>query len=117
MSEILLSEILPQIVSSWYSPPELFLDIPQNKKGDIWALGVVLYYLLSRTLPFRGKSYEEVVKKIVKEEVIFDSWIWESRSQIAQDLIKLCLDKSLERRINIDDFINHPWMKKYRTNK
>ena len=101
----------------FYSPPELFLDIPQNKKGDIWALGVVLYYLLSRTLPFRGKSYEEVVKKIVKEEVIFDSWIWESRSQIAQDLIKLCLDKSLERRINIDDFINHPWMKKYRTNK
>ena len=36
---------------------------------------------------------------------------WEYRSKIVQDLIKCYLDKSRDNRINIDNFINHPWFK------
>ena len=100
-----------------FSPPELFLGIPHNKKRDIWSLGVILYYSLSRILPFRAKTEKEIAQQIIDEEIKFEIELWENRSQIVQELIKLCLDKSFERRINIDDFINHPWMKKYRTYK
>ena len=100
-----------------FIPPEIFLGIPHNKKRDIWSLGVILYYSLSGILPFRGKTEKEIAQKIVDEKIIFEIELWFNRSQIVQKLIKLCLDKSFERRIDIDDFINHPWMKKYRTYK
>jgi len=94
-----------------YISPEIFMGIPHNKEVDIWALGVILYFLLSGKLPFQGKTEKEIAIKIVKEELKFDKDHWENKSQTVQDLIKSCLQKSKERRININDFIDHPWFK------
>ena len=97
--------------------PEVLLGIPHNKEVDIWALGVILYLLLSGKVPFRDKSEKETMIKIVKEELKFDKVHWGNKSQTVQDLIKSCLQKSKERRINIDDFINHLWFKNNKIKK
>ena len=100
-----------------YVAPEVLLRTPYNKEVDIWSMGVILFYMLTGKLPFRGKKEQEVAEKIVYEDLVFDEDDWEIRSQSVQDLIKCCLEKNREKRITIDDFINHPWFKKNRKQK
>ena len=95
-----------------YVAPEVLLRTPYNKEVDIWSMGVILFYMLSGRLPFRGSKEQEVAEKIVYEQLEFDEDDWETRTQKVQDLISLCLEKKAEDRIKINDFINHPWFKK-----
>ena len=100
-----------------YVAPEVLLRTPYNKEVDIWSMGVILYYMLSGKLPFRGRKEQEVAEKIVYDELEFEDDEWEIRSKSVIDLIKSCLEKSKEKRITIDEFINHPWFKKNRKQK
>ena len=95
-----------------YVAPEVILRTPYNKEVDIWSMGVILYYMLNGSLPFRGTKQQEVAEKIVYEDLEFDEDEWETRTQKVQDLISRCLEKNPKERITIDEFINHPWFKK-----
>ena len=95
-----------------YVAPEVLTRTPYNKEVDIWSLGIILFYMLTGKLPFRGRKEQEVAQKIVYDPLEFDEDDWETRSQKVQDLIKCCLEKNAEDRITIDAFINHPWFKK-----
>ena len=93
-----------------YCAPEILTGIVYNNEVDIWAMGIILYQMLSGTLPFSGKDKKQSRSNIVKADLKFKEDDWKYRSPSVQDLIKRCLVKSLERRISIDDFINHPWI-------
>ena len=95
-----------------YVAPEVLLRTPYNKEVDIWSMGVILFYMLSGHLPFKGKKEEEVANKIVFNTPEFDDDDWETRSKAVRDLIDSCLEKKVENRITIEEFINHPWFKK-----
>ena len=95
-----------------YVAPEVLLRTPYNKEVDIWSMGVILFYMLSGRLPFRGSKEQEVAEKIVYEQLKFDEDDWETRTQKVQDLISCCLEKKAEDRIKINQFLNHPWFKK-----
>ena len=95
-----------------YVAPEVLLRTPYNKEVDIWSMGVILFYMLSGRLPFRGSKEQEVAEKIVYEQLEFDEDDWETRTQKVQDLISCCLEKKAEDRIKINQFLNHPWFKK-----
>ncbi|EAO00209.1 putative protein kinase [Trypanosoma cruzi] len=49
----------------YYFSPELCQNRPYNNKSDVWALGVVLYELLTLQRPFNAKSLKELLKKIL----------------------------------------------------
>ena len=42
-----------------------------NEKCDIWSTGVLLFVLLSGTLPFFSKNNEDTIKQITKGEFKF----------------------------------------------
>eukprot|EP00656_Telonema_subtile_P041830 TRINITY_DN4713_c0_g1_i4.p1 TRINITY_DN4713_c0_g1~~TRINITY_DN4713_c0_g1_i4.p1 ORF type:complete len:727 (+),score=154.78 TRINITY_DN4713_c0_g1_i4:251-2431(+) len=52
----------------YYLSPELCLGKPYNQKSDCWALGCVIYELLTLRRPFHGKNLHAVVMKICHEE-------------------------------------------------
>ena len=57
-----------QIVGSlYYMPPEQFLDKPLDKRADVYSAGVVLYQLLTYSLPFEGENTGSTLAKIISE--------------------------------------------------
>ncbi|AAZ10353.1 serine/threonine-protein kinase, putative [Trypanosoma brucei brucei TREU927] len=49
----------------YYFSPELCQNKPYNNKSDVWALGVILYELLTLQRPFLARSLKELLKKIL----------------------------------------------------
>jgi calcium-dependent protein kinase len=45
--------------------------LENNKKADMWSIGVILYILVCGQPPFEGKNTEELVEKIKKADFSF----------------------------------------------
>ena len=93
----------------YYAAPELIQNLPYNLEVDIWSLGVIIYYIFTGCYPFNGKNEDEIEEKIVEENVEFKDGEWKIISNKVKDLIERCLEKNPEERINIKEFISHPW--------
>jgi tetratricopeptide (TPR) repeat protein len=50
-----------------YLAPEILQGKPADARADLWALGVVLYEMLSGRLPFNGPTMFEVSSSILRE--------------------------------------------------
>ena len=50
----------------YFMPPEVCLGKPYDGKADVWAIGVVLYELITLEKPFQGTGLIEVLSKITK---------------------------------------------------
>jgi serine/threonine protein kinase len=50
-----------------YMPPEVLRGQPADARGDIWALGVILYEAACGELPFRGGTSFEISSAILHE--------------------------------------------------
>jgi len=98
-----------------YVAPEVLVRQPYNKQIDIWSLGVMIFYGLTGTLPFDDPSdnEEKIAKMIVFQPVEFKKSLWAGKSEEVIDIIKACLTKKPEERLDTKKFLQHPWIKKY----
>lgn len=55
-----------------YFSPELILEKDYSNKVDIWALGCLLYFMLSGRLPFIGNGMPLLIEKITNTEHSFN---------------------------------------------
>ena len=104
-----------------FKAPELIEHLPYDFKVDIWAIGITIYYLVYKELPYEKGTKEEIKFNIVHENVPFhkNNFIKnfnyydgtnkienintnEIKSSILFSLMKDCLEKNPEYRPNID---------------
>ena len=78
----------------------------EGYKVDIWSAGVVLYAMLSGTVPFKGNNIHELHQLILKGDYIPLNDI----SQDAAHLIKSILEIEPKKRISIHQILSHPWL-------
>ncbi len=63
------SEAAPALFGTpHYLPPERAVGGVTDHRGDVYSLGVVLYELLTRHLPFRGDTVADLTRRIVSED-------------------------------------------------
>ena len=92
----------------YYVAPEV-LSGKYGKECDIWSLGVVLYTMLSGTLPFSGDTNAEIFKNIKMVNYNFNGKSWSHISPEAKNLIKRMLQKEPLERISLPDALKHAW--------
>lgn len=89
-----------------YMAPEVIQRRGYNgAKADIWSCGVILFALLSGTLPFQDESLQMMCQKIVKADYEFRPGFPHG----ARKLVRNMLTPDPSRRISIDALKRDPW--------
>jgi len=94
-----------------YTAPEIVKDERYSKSVDMWALGCVLYTLLCGFPPFYDESIQTLTEKVARGQYTFLSPWWDDISQAAKDLISHLLTVDPDKRYDIHQFLNHPWIR------
>ncbi|KAJ5223624.1 Calcium/calmodulin-dependent protein kinase [Penicillium chermesinum] len=77
---------------------------------DMWGIGCLLFTMLSGFPPFYDEDLKVMTRKVMKGEYSFSSPNWESVSPEAKDLVSKLLTINPEDRLNIKEFLAHPWV-------
>lgn len=100
-----------------YAAPELFnaSGPVYSPAADMWAFGVVLFAMVTATLPFNEGIDIKTVAKIregtFSEDLLRDAEaIQQEGSDDALAMIRGCLDLDVEKRWTIHDVLNSPWL-------
>ncbi|KAJ1910877.1 serine/threonine protein kinase [Tieghemiomyces parasiticus] len=78
-----------------YVSPELLTDKAVDRRSDLWALGCILYQLLSGRLPFKGANDYQTFQQIIRHEYT----IPDDFSPAARDLVTQLLAANPADRI------------------
>ncbi len=92
----------------YYLAPEIINTQPYDSKVDIWALGVLLYELMTFKMPFVAQSSPLLNIKMNRDNYAPPPDIY---SNEIKDLLKRCLTVEPEKRPNIDEILNMPLIK------
>ncbi|XP_044721651.1 kinase [Hirsutella rhossiliensis] len=96
--------------SPHYAAPELLKNRQyRGDRADIWSLGVILYAMLSATLPFDDPDLRVMMAKTKKGHYEMPKCL----SPEAEDLIKRMLQINPDRRISLKEIWRHPVVQKY----
>jgi len=86
-----------------YVSPELLTDKSAEKSSDIWAIGCILYQLLTGRPPFKGNNEYQTFQKIIH----LDYSIPDSIPSVCQDLISRILTLDPDERLSIPEIKEH----------
>ncbi|PRP89366.1 putative 5-amp-activated protein kinase [Planoprotostelium fungivorum] len=94
--------------SSVYAAPEILTRRPyRGPKTDVWALGVLLYCIITGRIPWAGNNTTEQLYN-----TLHGRWSTvECTSKSLSDLICGCLQPDQEARFGIYDVMESEWMK------
>eukprot|EP00931_Biecheleriopsis_adriatica_P047921 TRINITY_DN2765_c0_g1_i7.p1 TRINITY_DN2765_c0_g1~~TRINITY_DN2765_c0_g1_i7.p1 ORF type:complete len:732 (+),score=153.77 TRINITY_DN2765_c0_g1_i7:83-2278(+) len=81
-----------------YAAPEIVLGKAYNEKVDIFATGVVFYYMLTGKQPFNARSIGKVLHRTAKCKVSFQCQVFQGLSGSVLTLLKSLLAKHADER-------------------
>lgn len=94
-----------------YTAPEILQGNPYYPKPtDIWSLGVVLYVMLNRAMPFEDKHIKQLYQAQVNKNWKFRSRYIDCISDNCKRLVTLMLEPNHANRVGIDYILNSEWI-------
>ncbi|XP_075975799.1 peripheral plasma membrane protein CASK isoform X2 [Anticarsia gemmatalis] len=106
----LKSDEYGRIGTPHYMAPEVVSSQLYGKPVDVWAAGILLHVLLVGYLPFTG-TRERLFEAICRGRLRFDAPMWDDISDAAKDLVQRMLTVDHTQRINIQEVLNHRWIR------
>uniref|UniRef100_A0A6Q2ZJI8 CaM kinase-like vesicle-associated protein n=1 Tax=Esox lucius TaxID=8010 RepID=A0A6Q2ZJI8_ESOLU len=101
-----------------YLAPEVVGRQRYGRPVDCWALGVIMYILLSGNPPFYDETEDDdyenhdknLFRKILAGDYEFDSPYWDDISESAKSLVSRMMEVDQEQRLTAQEAINHEWI-------
>ncbi|CAI2385119.1 unnamed protein product [Moneuplotes crassus] len=93
-----------------YVAPEVLLQKPYDKSVDLWSLGVIIYLLISGTLPFDDEDDREIARQTLQDEPDFSYKIWKKKDKATIELVSSLLEKEKDDRMDLSSVLQHPWI-------
>ncbi|BGP52431.1 Calcium/calmodulin-dependent protein kinase type I [Rhodotorula kratochvilovae] len=94
-----------------YMAPEIFKKLGHGKPVDIWAVGVVTYFLLCGYTPFDRDNQVDEIQAICGADYAFEpEEYWVGVSDTARDFIRHCLVIDQTQRLTAAQALAHPWL-------
>jgi len=99
-----------------YSPPEVINGRKKDAATDMWALGVILYIMLTGLHPFdlsAQSTDEQISRRIRNHETppLRGSPITAHLSKSAIDLIESLIKWNKDERLTAQEMLEHPWVR------
>ena len=92
-------------IGTWgYIAPESATATHIGREMDMWSLGLTLYEMAVAYKPTQVKGYE-----YGQGELPFRKRDWRGRTPELQNLISSCLEYDPEKRITVEDALQHPY--------
>ncbi|TVY84199.1 Calcium/calmodulin-dependent protein kinase cmkB [Lachnellula suecica] len=93
-----------------YMAPEIFKKGGHGKPVDVWAIGVIAYFLLCGYTPFdRDSNLEEMQATLIADYSFTPVEYWRGVSQTARDFINRCLVINPAQRMTAHEALSHPF--------
>ncbi|PWN35814.1 putative calmodulin-dependent protein kinase type 1 [Meira miltonrushii] len=94
-----------------YMAPEIFKKSGHGKPVDMWATGVITYFLLCGYTPFDRDTTMEEMQAIINADYSFEPAVyWQGVSQEARDFINKLLTIDPQARMTAQQALEHPWL-------
>lgn len=94
-----------------YMAPEIFKKSGHGKPVDVWAIGVITYFLLCGYTPFdRDSNLEEMQAILVADYSFTPIEYWRGVSLSARAFIKRCLTIDPTKRMTSHEALAHAWI-------
>lgn len=95
-----------------YVAPELVKGQRYGKPVDIWACGVLLFFMLCGYLPFEGRDAGEVARKIKECDLDLESGAWSRVSDEAKLFVRCLLQVDPLKRVTLECALENEWLEK-----
>ena len=84
--------------------PEILMNRAYTSKADLWSIGVIIYHLLFKDLPFKGRNEGMILQNILHNNIPRNP-----TDQLLNDLIHRLLVVDPKKRITWKDYFAHPF--------
>ena len=84
--------------------PEILMNRAYTSKVDLWSIGVLIYHLLFKDLPFKGRNEVMILQNIRQNNIPRNP-----TDQLLNDLIHRLLVVDPSKRITWKDYFAHPF--------
>lgn len=89
-----------------YLAPEILKQVPYGKEVDLWALGVVVFYMLAGRLPF-DQTNQKLLFHAIKNH---DYKMVAELSAEAKHLISSLMEPDPQKRLTAEEVLTHPYV-------
>ncbi|KAI1325403.1 kinase-like domain-containing protein [Xylariaceae sp. FL0255] len=94
-----------------YMAPEIFKKTGHGKPVDLWAMGVITYFLLCGYTPFDRETDFEEMQAILNADYTFQPIeYWRGVSDHAKEFIHRCLTIDPAKRMTAHEALSHPFI-------
>lgn len=95
-----------------YTSPEILQGIPyEPSKADVWALGVLIFTMLNKCVPFDNSNVTILYQSQVKRKYKFRERICGMVSVEVKKLVRILLEPIPRKRPSINEVLEDEWFK------